>query len=308
MTLLLTEGLGLSGGGDGDLSLSNVTPATSFILPSNEIEFDITDSSGTFSAIIVVSIVFPNLGYTEVVWDGVAFKDPYSGSTRTPISGGYHYHLVRSSVWHDNVHLRVRYTDTVGNAAELQHNWTWAGTDPTPPLFTLTSIQGEPNKIRLVFPSNFSATGAAAVFSNYVVTPLDGGIAVTVTGLTVSSNQLILDTTDQSDGKTYQLDIPVGLVDTYSQSYIGPSSPTFLGDADDALIAMARSIDAFTVEVIFKVAVNPVAATEPANYSIDNDGEVLAVTQVSDREFRLTTSKLEEDFNYTVTTTGIGPI
>lgn len=308
MALILTEGLGQGGGGGGgDLAIDNIVPATAYILPGSVLEFDLTDTSGTFLAVFSVAIEFPSLGYSRVVWDGSGFLDPYGASSRTSITGGYHFSISSTDEYTCPIVLHVLYANQNGDPSDLSHSWSWYAVDPTPPVFALTSIAGEPNTIRLIFPSNISLTGDSAVYTNYIVTPLNGGDPVDVTGLSIySSNQLLLATTDQSEGKLYQLDIPTGLKDSYDQDYVGPFSPTFLGDSGDAQIVMARCRDAYTVEVVFKAPVDSTEATTASNYSIDNDATVLSVVQVSDIIYRLKTSKLEEDLEYTITATGIG--
>jgi hypothetical protein len=81
--------------------VSNVTPtANSTISATQAIGCDITDAdgAGTFRRIIL-TLTLPN-GTSEVVHNGSAFVFPYATqSTRSSITNGYRYSIVRDGGW-----------------------------------------------------------------------------------------------------------------------------------------------------------------------------------------------------------------
>ena len=81
--------------------ISNVTPvAASAIAATQVLGLDATASVAIRLAMLVA--YFPNLGIREVIHDGTSFGPNYpaaSGNSRTVISGGFRYTLLRTGGW-----------------------------------------------------------------------------------------------------------------------------------------------------------------------------------------------------------------
>lgn len=81
---------------------------------SNPIQFDVTDPDTMVALVVLVS--FPTGAY-EVVHDGVAFAPSYVQSTRTPITDGFHFVLLRSGGWPASPSVSVVAVDAFGASA-----------------------------------------------------------------------------------------------------------------------------------------------------------------------------------------------
>jgi hypothetical protein len=82
-------------------TVSNVAPtANSTISATQAIGCDITDADGTGTfRRIILTLTLPN-GTSEVVHNGTAFVYPYATqSTRSSITNGYRYSIVRDGGW-----------------------------------------------------------------------------------------------------------------------------------------------------------------------------------------------------------------
>jgi hypothetical protein len=98
--------------------VSNFSPAAgSTITKATKVSFDVTDNAGVFRRIIVI-FSFAGVSVVEIVHDGQTFRGPYTnGSTRTPISTGYHYTLGRIGGWPGSPTIEVYAIDVSGNEA-----------------------------------------------------------------------------------------------------------------------------------------------------------------------------------------------
>lgn len=93
-----------SGGGSGEGAVvSNYVPAQgSPITPGTAITFDVT---GPALVALVVTVVYPDTGATEVVFDRDGFSanfvpnGSFLGSEQQPIANGFHFILRRRGGW-----------------------------------------------------------------------------------------------------------------------------------------------------------------------------------------------------------------
>ncbi len=101
--------------------LSGVTPAASTVIPSNTaLAFTITSSPSLQRQMVFAN--FPGAAIQEVVWDGTAFSDRYAGlSTRTAVSGGFEFRIIRTPVWPDSPEIAIYAINT--SAEELTSTW-----------------------------------------------------------------------------------------------------------------------------------------------------------------------------------------
>lgn len=109
----------LGKGADTELPIiTNVspTPGTN-ILPSQVISFDVTDNLNAFRRIVVTAL-YPS-GLHEIVHNGDGFTSNYTGSSRSNLSLGYHYSIIRTGGWTigSNPTFLVYAIDTSGNEA-----------------------------------------------------------------------------------------------------------------------------------------------------------------------------------------------
>lgn len=100
----------------GSPTVANVLPTPGTPIEENQpVTFDVTDETGIFRRILV-TVRYSNTGITEVVHDGDSFQGAYSLlSNRNPISGGFHYSIIRDEGWPGSPTLRVFAFDRAGN-------------------------------------------------------------------------------------------------------------------------------------------------------------------------------------------------
>lgn len=88
-----------SGSAPGTPAVGSISPTPDSVIgPSTPITFTLTDTVSIVAALVLAK--FPQSGLYEVVHDGSAFSSNYAaGSTRSPISGGWSYSVVRTGGW-----------------------------------------------------------------------------------------------------------------------------------------------------------------------------------------------------------------
>lgn len=92
---------------------SNIVPAAGTALAFLDFaQFEVTSAPAL--AGVVVSVRYPGLGTTEVVWDGTAFTAAYAASTRTAIAGGFRFRVRREPSWPDAPTLTLLAINTGG--------------------------------------------------------------------------------------------------------------------------------------------------------------------------------------------------
>jgi hypothetical protein len=91
-------------------------PAGTAIQTTDPLSFDVTDDSGAFRRVLVCVV---QDGTTEVAHDGTSFLGNYAGgsSSRTAISGGFHFVILRDGGWIASPTVRVFAIDLQGNEA-----------------------------------------------------------------------------------------------------------------------------------------------------------------------------------------------
>ena len=107
-------------------SFTLVGPLEQTVLPTTPVIFDVL--FGDLRTLVCVE--FAGLGFTELVHDGSAFTVAYEkSSTRTAITSGYRYSVLRVPVWPDAPMLRAYAFSTTGNELAA----LGGGGDPIPP-------------------------------------------------------------------------------------------------------------------------------------------------------------------------------
>lgn len=186
-----------------------------------------------------------------------------------------------------------------------------SGASAYPPClaFLITGIFPNINQILLTLTSNFTASGPGLDPASYVVTTsTPGASAVTVTNVQVAGMNLLLTTTNQTDGAAYVLHMPsVGLVDVNLNPFNGPFSNNFTGVGLAVAILIAYSIDVVTLGIVYNQPVNEASATNISHYNISPTLDVTAAVRMTDYFYQLTTSDQTRDQIYIVTATGVLP-
>ncbi len=95
--------------------VNNFSPSNSSPLAKGQaISFDVTDNSGAFRRIIVIA-AYPT-GEVEVVYDGSNFRGFYAvKSSRSLITRGFHFSVLRSNGWPSAPTITVYAIDQKGN-------------------------------------------------------------------------------------------------------------------------------------------------------------------------------------------------
>lgn len=94
---------------------SNISPAPGTpITATTPLLADVTDETGLFRRVLVAVVLD---GIAEVAWDGEAWLGRYAGgsSSRTVISGGFRFSVLRDTGWPSSPTLRIFAFDQGGN-------------------------------------------------------------------------------------------------------------------------------------------------------------------------------------------------
>lgn len=96
--------------------IGNISPAPNTAINVNQsIQFDVTDASSSFRRVIVAVTQANSAGVEEIIHDGDAFRGYFAGtSSRTVISGGYRFAVLRSGGWQGAPTFRVYAVTTDG--------------------------------------------------------------------------------------------------------------------------------------------------------------------------------------------------
>jgi hypothetical protein len=96
--------------------VTNFSPvAGTEIASTDSIQFEVTDTSGSFARILV-AVWFKETGVQELVHDGDAFTGLYTAvSSRVIITNGYRYTVAKSGGWGSSPTIRVFPIDAAGN-------------------------------------------------------------------------------------------------------------------------------------------------------------------------------------------------
>jgi len=99
-----------------DPVVSNISPTVaSAIQPTTPITFDVTDDNNSFVELLVIAS-FPSLNILEVVnMDGVFSANYQALSSRTSITNGFHYSVLRAGGWPASPSFIVKSVDSDGN-------------------------------------------------------------------------------------------------------------------------------------------------------------------------------------------------
>jgi len=96
-----------------------VSPAVgTTISPTDALVIDVEDETSLQTSILMakyLSAILPSP--SEVIWDGSSFLYPFTGSTRSSISGGWRYSITRTNGWSSSPTIKIYAVDSEGNEA-----------------------------------------------------------------------------------------------------------------------------------------------------------------------------------------------
>lgn len=99
-------------------TVGNFSPAAGTpIEAATPVAFDVTDEIELRAVLVLARMVVVGVQLYEVAWDGTAFSERYSGSSRSAIAGGHRYTIRRTGGWPAAPTVRVLAVDTSGNEA-----------------------------------------------------------------------------------------------------------------------------------------------------------------------------------------------
>ncbi len=169
---------------------------------------------------------------------------------------------------------------------------------------TLLSAEASATQLVLTFDASMVVLDPAEDPAVWLIDTV-GGVAVTVTGVTVEGGIIYLDIGEQTEGETYTLTIPEDYVLDVSGRYPTDLEVEFTGYGIAPTMPIARSIDARTLRVVFSEDVMTEDAILPENYTISGGLTISAVESVSATTYVLTTSKQTAGEEYTITAVDI---
>jgi hypothetical protein len=164
-----------------------------------------------------------------------------------------------------------------------------------------------PNQIVLEWDSNVTLNAwvnllPTAAFQ--IVPPLGGGAVEVLSAASLDPNHVVLTTTDQKLGETYELNISAGVV-TASASNIDIST-TFDGNNSAFAVASHRVISDTQVLVTFNRAAEQSSAQVTSNYVFAPSVALKQVTRISDVDYLVIISgRLQPGQNYLVTVSNV---
>lgn len=173
--------------------------------------------------------------------------------------------------------------------------------------FLLTSVIPSSTYIDLAFTFALAQISGPAVDpTQYTITPLNGGNAVTILSAALVGGNVRLTTTEFTNGKTYRVTLPyASFNDGNSDIFQGPFFMDFVAVGVAPTVVMIRAVDARIMEVVFSEPVVDAEALTPTNYTSDGGLTISAVTKVTDVIYRLTTSRQNRDQVYNVTVSNV---
>lgn len=163
-------------------------------------------------------------------------------------------------------------------------------------LSTTISIK----QISLNFSDAPSLVGDALSLSKWSISGVN---SVSILSISISTNSIILITSEMSNGGSYLLNIPQYITST-GGPWVGPYSQTFTGVGATPVIVYSKVIDARHLEICFSEPVNKYDALNIANYSISGL-VVVGVEQISDSIFRIQTSHQTVGTSYSIVASNI---
>lgn len=178
--------------------------------------------------------------------------------------------------------------------------------ETTPPIHT-SSITPAEGLLTVQFNGLVQLSGPALVPANWFITTAHGN-PVNVLSIEVSGNEVLLTTTPQSNA-AYTLHLPtIGIASTDFGVFTGLFSLNFTGVPTVITVQMIRAVDTHHIDVIFAIAVDPVAASNPLNYSLDHGLTVTEAVRLTDVWYRIRNDPRQTDgTNYTLVVSNIGP-
>lgn len=184
-------------------------------------------------------------------------------------------------------------------------------------MLTLTSLSVDSStQITLTFNEPVTIAPAFAGPESWTIShAVDATIAdVKVKQVVTAGNQILLTTSEQTDGKAYTLHMPGQIWDTANGDFlVSPVDQAFTGIGVPPVILMVNAIDERSVDVVFDEPLLEADVLTPGNYQIfgpevdESDGtvEITSVEKITDLTYRIHTSHMRSSSSFFFFASGI---
>ncbi len=165
---------------------------------------------------------------------------------------------------------------------------------------TLVSLTPNATALALTFSDSVELVASAANVASWSIDNTGGGVPVVVYMVNASGTNVILATSGHTAGKSYTLNVPIGILGTITgESYPAPTSLIYTG-VGTGLAFTATPLDARTLIIVYNEPVMVQEALVPGNYMFTNSLNCINVVQNTTLQFTLTTSEMVPGTSYTV--------
>lgn len=162
-----------------------------------------------------------------------------------------------------------------------------------------------PSQVTVTFNEPPLLSGGTALAASWSIEATGGAVAVAVQSVQVVGSQVVLTTTQHTDGGAYILHLPDAVV-SVNETVLGSSlDQPYAGVGSFPVVQIVKSVDEFTIEIVFSKPMFEEDATNPDNYSIATGVSVVVAEKVTDLNYHLTTTSHVENTLYSLSATGI---
>lgn len=163
------------------------------------------------------------------------------------------------------------------------------------------------NSVTLTFNDLVIATNQSSLAEDWLVSST-GVLAVTITGILVVDDTITLTTTEQTNGGSYVLNVPFGIVRaTDGSPLVPPYTKNFTGiGVAPSTSQIIKLNDARMFDIVFSKPVVTSEALDKSHYSISPSLTIKSITKVQDNRYTIATYEAQvQGQTYSVTVTGI---
>lgn len=118
-------------GGDSAAPVITYLTAPGQIARDAVVPVEVTDGIGV--ATLLITVLFPDTGQWDVIYDGVTFADRYADTVITPIVDGFRYDIAGIDDWENAPTFRTWAIDAAGNTAQDDAAYTLEPLPVPPP-------------------------------------------------------------------------------------------------------------------------------------------------------------------------------
>jgi hypothetical protein len=172
-------------------------------------------------------------------------------------------------------------------------------------IFDVTSVVPTSTTVTINFNAAVDLGASAELVSAWSITHGVNAVDVEIFDVEVSGASIILTTSDHTNGETYTLHMPSAIYSTTGTNFTGSVDRNYVGVGHIPTLQIIKSIDEFTLDIVFSEAMLESDATDASNYTLDGGVTVLRSEKVTDLNYRLTTTAQLENTAYNLSASGI---